>query len=90
MRDEHATFFNQLNKKIDEMNELIEDYNNQADKLHDAILIIRELKVELRERNVENSNTLLSFIEGDVIVSTSKKLSDPSVFTDGKDPTIDD
>ncbi len=90
MRDEHVTFFNQLNKKIDEMNELIEDYNNQANKLHDAILIIRELKVELRERNVENSNTLLSFIEDDAIVSTSKKLSDLSVFTDDKNLTIDD
>jgi hypothetical protein len=28
MRDEHVTFFNQLNKKINEMNELIENYNN--------------------------------------------------------------
>jgi hypothetical protein len=90
MRDEHVTFFNQLNKKIDEMNELTEDYNNQANKLHDAILTIRELKVELREKNVENPNTLLSFIEGDAIVSTSKKLPDPSVFTDDKDLTIDD
>jgi replication-associated recombination protein RarA len=90
MRDEHVTFFNQLNKKIDEMNELIENYNNQANKLHDAILIIRELKVELRERNVENSNTLLSFIEDDVIVFTFKKLFDSFVFTDNKNLTIDD
>jgi archaellum component FlaC len=90
MRDEHVTFFNQLNKKINEMNELIENYNNQANKLHDAILIIRELKVELRERNVENLNTLLSFIEDDVIVFTSKKLSDFFVFIDDKNLTIDD
>ncbi len=72
------------------MNELIENYNNQANKLHDAILIIRELKVELRERNVENSNTLLSFIEDDVIVFTFKKLFDSFVFTDNKNLTIDD
>jgi hypothetical protein len=90
MRDEHVAFFNQLNKKINEMNELIENYNNQANKLHDAILIIRELKIELRERNVKNSNTLLSFIEGDVIVFTFKKLSDLSVFTDDKNLIIDD
>jgi hypothetical protein len=73
------------------MNELTKDYNNQANKLHDAILIIRELKVELRERNLsENSNTLLSIIEDDVIVSTSKKLSDSPIFTDDKNLIIDD
>jgi hypothetical protein len=27
MRDEHAIFFNQLNKKINEMNELTKNYN---------------------------------------------------------------
>jgi capsule polysaccharide export protein KpsC/LpsZ len=90
MRDEHAAFFNQLNKKIDEMNELTKDYNTQADKLHDAIFTIRELRVKQRERNVENSNTFLSFIEDDVIVSSSKKLPDFSVFTDDKDLIIDD
>jgi replication-associated recombination protein RarA len=90
MRDEHVTFFNQLNKKIDEMNELIENYNNQANKLHDVILIIRELKVELRKRNVENSNTLLFFIENDVIVFTFKKLFDFFVFIDDKNLIIDD
>jgi hypothetical protein len=92
MRDEHATFFNQLNKKIDEMNELTKDYNTQADKLHDAILTIRELRVKQRERNVEvtNSNTFLSITKDEVIVSTSKKLSDSSVFTDDKDLIIDD
>jgi hypothetical protein len=46
MRDEHAAFFNQLNKKINEMNELTKNYNTQTDKLHDVILIIRELKIE--------------------------------------------
>jgi hypothetical protein len=69
---------------------LIENYNNQANKLHDAILIIRELKVELRKRNVKNSNTFLSFIEDDVIVFTFKKLSDLFVFTDDKNLIIDD
>jgi replication-associated recombination protein RarA len=90
MPDEHVTFFNQLNKKINEMNELIENYKNQANKLHDVILIIRELKIELRKRNVKNSNTFLSFIENDVIVSTFKKLSDSSVFIDDKNLIIDD
>jgi hypothetical protein len=92
MRNEHATFFNQLNKKIDEMNELTKNYNTQADKLHDAILTIRELRMKQRERNVEitNSNTFLSITKDEVIVSTSKKLSDLSVFTDDKDLIIDD
>jgi hypothetical protein len=90
MRNEHVSFFRQLNEKVKKMNELTEDYNDQANKLHDVILIIRELKIELREKNVENSNTLLSIIEDDVVVSTSKKLSDFSVFTDNKDLIIDD
>jgi hypothetical protein len=94
MRDEHAAFFNQLNKKIDEMNELTKNYNTQTDKLHDVMLIIRELRIEQRERNIEaiNSNILLSIIEDEVIVSTAtfKKLLDSSVFTDDKDSIIDD
>ncbi len=93
MRDEHVSFFDQLNKKVKKINELTKDYNNQANKLHDAILIIRELKVELRERNIsENSNTLLFIIENEVVVSTAtfKKLFDSSVFTDDKDSIIDD
>jgi hypothetical protein len=95
MRDEQTAFFNQLNKKIDEMNELTKNYNTQANKLHDVILTIRELKVELREKNLSenvsaNSNTFLSIIEDDVIVFTSKKLSDSSVFTDDKDLIIND
>jgi hypothetical protein len=77
------------------MNELTKNYNTQANKLHDVILIIRELKVELRERNLfenvfANSNTFLFIIEDDVIVFTFKKLSDSSVFTDDKDLIIDD
>jgi hypothetical protein len=93
MRDEHVSFFDQLNKKVKETNELTKEYNNQANKLHDAILIIRELKVELRERNIsENSNTFLSIIEDEVIVSTItfKKLFDSSVFIDDKNLIIDD
>jgi hypothetical protein len=93
MRDEHVSFFDQLNKKVKEMNELTKDNNNQANKLHDAILIIRELKVELREKNIsENSNTSLFIIEDEVIVSTAtfKKLFDSSVFTDDKNFIIDD
>ncbi len=92
MRNEHVAFFNQLNKKINEINELTKNYNIQTSKLHDAIFIIRELRVEQRERNVEaiNSNTLLFIIEDDVIVFTFKKLFDSSVFIDEKNLIIDD
>jgi hypothetical protein len=54
-----------------------------------AKLIIRELKVELKERNL-SENTFLFIIEDDVIVSTFKKLSDSFVFIDDKDHIIDD
>jgi hypothetical protein len=70
--------------------EFIEKYNDRLNELKNAKLIIRELKVELRKKNVENSNTLLFFIEDDVIVFTSKKLSDFSVFIDDKNLIIDD
>jgi hypothetical protein len=94
MRDEHAAFFNQLNKKINEMNELTKNYNTQTNKLHDVMLIIRELKIEQRERNIEaiNSNILLFIIEDEVVVLTAtfKKLFDSSIFTDDKDSIIDD
>jgi hypothetical protein len=90
MRNEHVSFFRQLNEKVKKMNELTEDYNDQANKLHDVILIIRELKIELREKNVENSNTLLSIIEDDVVVFTFKKLPDFPNFTDDKNLIIDD
>ncbi len=97
MRKEHVFFFRQLNEKVKEMNELTENYNDQANKLHDVMLIIRELKVELRERNHSenvsaNSNTSLSIIEEEVVVfiATFKKLFDSSVFTDDKNLIIDD
>jgi hypothetical protein len=70
--------------------EFTEKYNDRIDELNDAKLIIRELKIELREKNLKNSNIFLSIIESDVIVSTSKKLSDSSIFTDDKDFIIDD
>jgi hypothetical protein len=73
--------------KYDEFSEM---YNNRLNELNDAKLIIRELKIELRERNVENSNTLLTFIEDDVIVFTFKKLFDFSVFIDDKNLIIND
>ncbi len=72
------------------MNELTEDYNDQTNKLHDVIFIIRELKIELRKKNVENSNTFLFIIEDDVIVFTFKKLFDFSVFINDKNLIIDD
>jgi hypothetical protein len=95
MRKEHVSFFRQLNKKVKEMNELTEKYNDQTNKLHDVILIIRELKVKLRERNLSenvfaNSNTLLFIIEDDVIVFTFKKLFDSSINIDDKNLIIDD
>jgi replication-associated recombination protein RarA len=90
MRNEHVFFFRQLNEKVKEMNELIEKYNDQANKLHDVILIIRELKIELRKKNVKNSNTFLFIIENDVIVFTFKKFLDSFVFIDDKNLIIDD
>jgi hypothetical protein len=79
---------NEYNKKIVKFEEFIIEYNNCIDELNDVKLIIRELKVKLREKNLEN--TLLFIIEDDVIVSTFKKLSDSSIFTDDKDSIIDD
>jgi hypothetical protein len=72
--------------------EFIDEYNDRIDELNDAKLIIRELKVELREKNLRNSNTLLSIIEDEVTVFTAtfKKLFDSSVFIDDKDSIIDD
>ncbi len=54
--------------------------------------MIRELKIELREKNLKNSNNFLSIIENEVIVfiATFKKLLDSLVFTDDKDFIIDD
>ncbi len=74
------------------MNELTKNFNTLADKLHDVILIIRELKVKQRERNVEitNSNTFLFITKDEVIVSTLKKLFDSFVFIDDKNFIIND
>ncbi len=90
IRDESIFVMNEYNKKMIKFDEFTEEYNERLNELNDAKLIIRELKVELWERNVKNLNTRLSFIEDDVIVSTSKKLSDSSIFTDDKDLITDD
>jgi hypothetical protein len=90
IRDESIFVMNEYNKKVMKFDEFTEKYNDRLNELNDAKLIIRELKVELREKNVKNSNTFLSFIEDDVIVFTSKKLFNFSVFTDDKNLIIDD
>jgi hypothetical protein len=84
---------NEYNKKIVKFEEFITEYNNCIDELNDVKLIICELKVKLRERDIsesENSNTSLSITEKEVIVATFKKLSNSSVFTDDKNLIIDD
>ncbi len=60
--------------------------------MNDVKLIIRELKMKMREKNLRNLNSLLSIIEEEVVVSTAtfKKLLDSSVFTDDKNLIIDD
>ncbi len=90
IRDESIFVMNEYNKKMIKFDEFTEKYNNRLNELNDAKLIIRELKVELRKRNVKNSNTFLSFIEDDVVVSIFKKLSDSFVFIDDKNLIIDD
>jgi hypothetical protein len=90
IRDESIFVMNEYNKKIVKFEEFITDYNNCIDELNDVKLIIRELKMKLREKNLKNSNTFLSIIEDDVIVFTFKKLFDSFVFTDDKDLIIDD
>ncbi len=90
IRDESIFVMNEYNKKVMKFDEFTEEYNDRLNELNDAKLIIRELKVELRKKNVENSNAFLSFIEDDVIVFTFKKLFDSSVFIDDKDLIIDD
>ncbi len=72
------------------LNEMTENYYNQASKLHDALLTIRELKVEQRKRNVINSDTFLFIIEKEVFIVTFKELSDSSVFTDDTNSFIND
>jgi hypothetical protein len=83
---------NEYNKKIVKFEEFINEYNNCIDELNDVKLIIRELKMKMREKNLKNLNNFLFIIEDEVIVSTAtfKKLSDSSVFTDDKNLIIDD
>jgi hypothetical protein len=72
--------------------EFTENYNDRIDELNAAKFMIRELKIELREKNLKNSNIFLFIKENEVIVSTAtfKKLFDSSIFTDDKDFIIDD
>jgi hypothetical protein len=81
---------NEYNKKVMKMKDLINDYETCLDELNNAKLIIRELKVELREKNVRNSNTFLFIMKDEVVIATFKKLSDLSIVTDDTDFTIDD
>jgi hypothetical protein len=97
IRNENIYVINEFNKKINKMKKLNEKYNDWIDELNDANLIIRELKVKLRERNFaenisENSNTFLFIIVSKIIVFiiTFKKLFDSSIFIDDKNSTIDD
>jgi hypothetical protein len=84
---------NEYNKKIVKFEEFIIEYNNCIDELNDVKLIIRELKVKIRKKDIsesENSNTSLFTTEEEVIVATFKKLSNSFVFTDDKNSIIDD
>ncbi len=96
IRDESIFVINEYNKKVMKFDEFTDEYNDRIDELNDAKLIVCELKVELRERNLENnfrnSNILLFIIEDEVIVFTAtfKKLFDSSIFTDDKDSIIND
>jgi hypothetical protein len=93
IRDESTFVMNEYNKKIVKFEEFITEYNNCIDELNDVKLIIRELKVKLRERDIsesENLNTSLFTTEEEVIVATFKKLSNSSVFIDDKNSIIDD
>jgi hypothetical protein len=73
---------------VKEMKNFTVEYNDRIDELNDAKLIIRELKVQLRENNIKN--TFLFIIEEEVIVSTFKKFSDSLVFIDDKNLFIND
>jgi hypothetical protein len=83
---------NEYNKKIVKFEKFITEYNNCIDELNDAKLMIHELKIELREKDLKNSNVLLSITEDEVIVFTVtlKKLFDSSIFIDDKNLIIDD
>jgi hypothetical protein len=90
IRNESIYVINEFKKKIDEMKNFTAEYNDRMNELNDVNLIIREMKMKLRERNLINSNTLLFTIEGNVVVSTFKKLFDSFVFIDDKNFIIDD
>jgi hypothetical protein len=95
IRDKSTFVINEYNKKVMKFDEFISEYNDQVDELNDAKLIIRELKVELRERDLAehisaNSNKSLFTTEKKVLIARSKKLFDSSVFIDDKDLVIDD
>ncbi len=93
IRDESTFVMNEYNKKIVKFEEFIIEYNNCIDELNDVKLIIRELKVKIRKKDIsesENSNTSLFTTEEEVIVATFKKLSNSFVFTDDKNSIIDD
>ncbi len=70
------------------------EYNDRIDELNDAKLMIRELKVEFRERDLKNysrnSNISLFITEEEVSIVTFKKFFDSFVFTDDKNSFIDD
>jgi uncharacterized protein YacL (UPF0231 family) len=70
--------------------EFTEEYNDRIDDLNDAKLMIRELKMKLREKNLENSNISLFITEDEISIATFKKLSDSLVFIDDKNSIIDD
>jgi hypothetical protein len=88
IRDESIYVINKFNKKVNKMKIFTVEYNNRIDELNDAKLIIRELKVKLREKNLKN--TFLFIIEEEVIVFTFKKFFDLFVFIDNKNSFIDD
>jgi hypothetical protein len=89
IRGESTFVMNEYNKKMMKFDEFINEYNDRIDELNDAKLIIRELKIELRERNLsenssENPNTFLFITEDEMIIFTFKKVFDSSVFADDK------
>jgi hypothetical protein len=91
IRDESIFVMNEYNKKVIKLNE-IERYNDRLNEFNDAKFMIRELKIELREKNLKNLNILLFITENEVIVFTAtfQKLFNSSVYIDDKDFIIDD
>jgi hypothetical protein len=92
IRDESILVMNEYNKKIVRFEEFTNEYNNYINDLNDFKLIIRELKMKMREKNLRDFNNLLFIIEDEIIVFTAtfKKLFDSSNFTDDKNLIIDD